>query len=164
MAGLEWDNGIATRLVIFQDWPPDPGRLAGMDDEKRKKIRYIGVVKVAGIGLNEGDGLGAVIPFIVEPSGLSDVDLRTVEVPLETLTSPARPSTTRRLNEVPDSEDELSSDEMYGWGEDDELAAEGLLIDEAALAAERSDEKSDQPPQKRTRTGEPASRISPEQE
>lgn len=67
MAGLEWDNGIATRLVVFQDWPPDPGRLAGMDDEKRKKIRYIGVVKVAGIGLNEGDGLGAVIPFIVEP-------------------------------------------------------------------------------------------------
>lgn len=67
MAGLEWDNGIATRLVVFQDWPPDPGRLAGMDDEKRKKIRYIGVVKVAGIGLNEGDGLGAVIPFIIEP-------------------------------------------------------------------------------------------------
>jgi hypothetical protein len=33
-----------------------------------------------------------------------------------------------------DAGDEPNSDELYGWIEDDEVAAEGLLIDEALVA------------------------------
>lgn len=163
MAGLEWDNGIATRLVMFRDWPPDPGRLADLDDEKRKQVRYIGIVKVGGVGVREADGLGAIIPFTVGTSGLSDVDLKTVEVPIQTLTSPTRPAT-RTYTEVADSEDELGSDEMYGWGEDDEVAAEGLLVDETALRDSPSEARTEQPPQKRRRTDGPEASPPPEED
>lgn len=150
MAGLEWDNGIATRLVLFRDWPLDPGRLVDLEDEKRKKTRYVGAVKVAGVGLNESGGLGTVVPFIIESCGLCDVDLRTVEVPIQTLTSPVR-SSKRTYTEIADSEDEFGSDELYDWGEEDEIAAEGL-IDDAALAGDPPERKSLQPPQKKRAT------------
>lgn len=65
MGGSEWDNGIATRLVVFRDWPPDPGRLVDFNDEKIKQIRYVGIVKVAGVALRDADGLGAIIPFSI---------------------------------------------------------------------------------------------------
>lgn len=164
MAGMEWDNGIATRLVLFRDWPPDPGRLADLhlNDEKRRSIRYVGVVKIAGVGVSEAHGLGAIVPFTIEnvslirlvarsrltpQSGLSDVNLKTEEVPIETLTSPARPPK-RTYEEVADSEDEPGSDEEYGWVEEDEVATEGL-IDEAVLARGLSEGGAEQPPQKK---------------
>ena len=39
----------------------------------------------------------------------------------------------RPLAEIADSEEELGSEDEYGWGEDDELAAEGLINDENLL-------------------------------
>jgi len=49
------------------------------------------------------------------------------------LQSPARPQK-RRYAEIADSEDEgADSDELYGWAEDDEVEAEGLLINRPSL-------------------------------
>jgi hypothetical protein len=49
------------------------------------------------------------------------------------LQSPARPPK-RRYAEIADSEDEgADSDELYGWAEDDEVEAEGLLISHRSL-------------------------------
>ena len=49
------------------------------------------------------------------------------------LQSPARPPK-RRYAEIADSEDEgADSDELYGWAEDDEVEAEGLLINRPSL-------------------------------
>ena len=49
------------------------------------------------------------------------------------LQSPARPPK-RRYAEIADSEDEgVDSDELYGWAEDDEVEAEGLLINHPSL-------------------------------
>lgn len=63
-----------------------------------------------------------------------------------------------------DSEDELGSDEMYGWGEDDEVAAEGLLVDETALRDSPSEARTEQPPQKRRRTDGPEASPPPEED
>lgn len=61
----------------------------------------------------------------------------------------------RRFAEIGDSEEEdLDSDELYAWMEDDELAAEGLLIDEdttpdvnaAADAPSLAESRTDQVP------------------
>jgi len=46
--------------------------------------------------------------------------------------SPIKPPK-RPLAEIADSEDELESEDEYGWGDDDELAAEGLINDESLL-------------------------------
>lgn len=49
------------------------------------------------------------------------------------LQSPDRPPK-RRYAEIADSEDEgADSDELYGWAEDDEVEAEGLLISRRSL-------------------------------
>ncbi|KAF2145247.1 uncharacterized protein K452DRAFT_324951 [Aplosporella prunicola CBS 121167] len=136
MASMEWDNGIANRMVLFRDWPPEQDKLSDVDEERSKRIRFVGLVKAGGIALGEPDGLGAIVPFTVERSGLSDVSLASVELPVQPLASPAPVRTSKRsYAEVADSDDELGSDELYGWDEEDALATEGL-IDEAALVVD----------------------------
>jgi len=48
--------------------------------------------------------------------------------------SPVKPPK-RPLAEIADSEEELGSEDEYGWDEDDELAAESLINDESLLQA-----------------------------
>ncbi|KAK8167683.1 P-loop containing nucleoside triphosphate hydrolase protein [Phyllosticta citrichinensis] len=148
MAGIEWDSGIATRLVLFRDWRPEPSKLTNLEEHRRSQVRFVGVVKMNGTALGEANGLGAVVPFTIEKSGLFDVELKSVEVPMQPLTSPARSTTKRRYAEVADSDDELNSDELYGWGNEDDIAAEGL-IDESDLAIGLARESSSHPPQQK---------------
>jgi hypothetical protein len=58
----------------------------------------------------------------------------------------------RRFTEIDDEENgNPDSDELYGWVEDDEVSAEGLLIEEAAslndanIADSRADLQTDRP-------------------
>jgi hypothetical protein len=67
-------------------------------------------------------------------------------VVLQTKTRPSK----RQFADVDgDAGDEPNSDELYGWIEDDEVATEGLLIDEASIlddmngAGSRSDGNSE---------------------
>lgn len=67
--------------------------------------------------------------------GLCDTDI-TADDTATTMMLPiqARPPK-RTFDEVDDNAaEEPNSDEVYGWIEDDGVAAEGLLIDEAATA------------------------------
>lgn len=148
MAGMEWDSGIATRLVLFRDWPPEPSKLTNLEDHRRSNVRFVGVVKMKWTAPGEANGFGAVVPFTIEKSGLFDVELKSVEVPMQPLTSPARSTTKRRYAEVADSDDEQNSDELYGWGNEDDIAAEGL-IDESDLAIGLARESSLHPPQQK---------------
>ncbi|KAK8218954.1 P-loop containing nucleoside triphosphate hydrolase protein [Phyllosticta capitalensis] len=145
MAGTEWDSGVATRLVLFRDWPPELRKMTNLDENRRNQVRFLGVVKMNGTTLGEADSLGAVLPFTIEKSGLLDMDLKSAEVSMQSFTSPARPAK-RTYTEVADSEDDLSSDELYGWGDD--IAAEGL-IDDSDLIIGLARESSKNPPQKR---------------
>lgn len=65
-------------------------------------------------------------------SGISGLALDTTEVAIQHLTSPSRPPK-RPYTEVADSEDEEHGSDDYGWVEEDELATEGLVTDEAPL-------------------------------
>lgn len=101
-----WDQGIATRLVLFRDWMFRDGAAVG--------FHFAGIQKLN--GKTHQDGLGHVFPFRIQEDGLVGVDFNAGE-PL--LGSPRDSLTKRKLRdtdfEVADSED----DEDYGWDAED---------------------------------------------
>lgn len=134
LAGAEWDAGIANRVVLFRDWPPNDVVCLGQDRERWARLRYAGVLKVNGVGQGEDGLFATVVPFSVETDGL-----RELEVPGEKMAggmsaSPVR-AKKRSFVEIADSDDEFDD---YGWDEEDELAAEGLIVDESLLRAEKT--------------------------
>lgn len=144
MTGLEWENGIATRIVLFRDWAPAVFSAMqgsqGVDETKLQKIRFAGVVKSGGVNAASNEGAaGPVVPFTIENSGMAEILLPSssaadADAPsLQVLTSPVRRPAKRAYDEIADSEGE-GSDAEYGWAEDDDIAAEGL-VEETNLAA-----------------------------
>ncbi|KAF2091914.1 P-loop containing nucleoside triphosphate hydrolase protein, partial [Saccharata proteae CBS 121410] len=131
ISNTEWDNGIATRVVLFRDWAPELDQTIRPEDRKRNELRFLGLLKLAGVSLTEGSDLGIVVPFTINKTGLSTVDVTPDGITMQKLTSPAR-SAKRSFVEIADSDDEANSE--YEWDEEVGVAAEGL-IDEAALAA-----------------------------
>jgi hypothetical protein len=137
ISGTEWDNGISTRLVLFRDWVPAQGKWNDSDSNRLQRARFAGVVKVNGVISADEGGVGNVVPFTIEGTGLQDlavdaaVDI-AAPVPPAQQKSPARPPK-RRKTEIADSdEDEPDSDELYSYLEDDEeVAAEALLFEES---------------------------------
>ncbi|KAF1980190.1 P-loop containing nucleoside triphosphate hydrolase protein [Bimuria novae-zelandiae CBS 107.79] len=134
ISGAEWESGISTRLVLFRDWVPGQGKWSRTDSTRLQKTRFAGVLKVNGVLLAEEGGVGNVVPFAVEEAGLRDMDIAAVDIAAPVVSSEARPK--RRFAEIDDEgREELDSDELYDWLEDDEVAAEGLLINEAPTTA-----------------------------
>ena len=71
MSGVEWDNGIATQLVLFRDWPPNNVVKLSEGKERWEKLRYAGVIKINGVLTAEEGRIDAVIPFSVEKASES---------------------------------------------------------------------------------------------
>ncbi|KAF2235656.1 P-loop containing nucleoside triphosphate hydrolase protein [Viridothelium virens] len=143
LSGKEWDLGVANRVVLFRDWAPEEWRQDSQGKEadgkarvRLEQMRFAGVVKANGVVPGEqtkqGTTLGNVVPFTIDETGI--VPYTSDEKPLRPLSSPIKLSSPtsrkRHFEEVADSEAE--SDDEYGWVEEDEVGAEGL-IDEAAL-------------------------------
>lgn len=143
----EWDNGISTQLCLFRDFPP-----AALQYSQRKgrknAVRYIGVTKAGGTALAEHrDAFSSVIPFTIEKvrlskgvscrssdtdhmqHGLNEVSIDPTEHLSAVLSSPARPTKRpREIIEIEDSEaEDLGSDEEFGWDDEDDIVAEGLV-------------------------------------
>ncbi|KZM21028.1 uncharacterized protein EKO05_0011135 [Ascochyta rabiei] len=122
IAGLEWENGIATRLLLFRDWlPQQPARL--------QNARFAALVKLNGLTLADEGGVGNVVPFAIERHGLRDLDF-TLDHTATTMVLPIQPRPPKRTFDELDENvsEEPNSDQAYGWIEDDGLAADGLLI------------------------------------
>ncbi|KAJ4407074.1 hypothetical protein N0V91_004241 [Didymella pomorum] len=133
ITGIEWENGISTRLLLFRDWvPPQAKAQDKLEADRLQKTRFAGLVKVNGVALTDEGGVGNVVPFAIEQHGLCDVNITTDDTATTTvLPIQARPHK-RTFDEVDENAaEEPSSDEVYGWIEDDGVAAEGLLIDDA---------------------------------
>lgn len=56
ISSTAWEAGIATRIVLFQDWGPE---------SSEESIRYAGVLKAGGILGPSNGGLGRVVPFTI---------------------------------------------------------------------------------------------------
>ncbi|KAF1960816.1 P-loop containing nucleoside triphosphate hydrolase protein [Byssothecium circinans] len=145
ISGSEWDNGISTRLVLFRDWAAGQGNSTTSDPSRLQKARFAGILKANGATLADEGGVGEVVPFVVDSTGLYDMNIATIDIAAPTISSEARPLK-RRFAEMDDDNGEPdegvhgpNSDELYGWVEDDEVAAEGLLFEDASPASERND-------------------------
>ncbi|KAH7379509.1 P-loop containing nucleoside triphosphate hydrolase protein [Pyrenochaeta sp. MPI-SDFR-AT-0127] len=132
LSGVEWENGISTRLVLFRDWVRQGNANGNADADRLRKARFVGLVKANGLGLADEGGVGNVVPFIVDESGLCNLDIAGDDITAPPVVATGRRPPKRAFADIDeDAGDEPNSDELYGWIEDDEVAAEGLLIDEA---------------------------------
>ncbi|KAK3062835.1 hypothetical protein LTS18_003267 [Coniosporium uncinatum] len=124
LSSLEWDNGISTQLVIFRDWPPSDK----VKDARWQRVRFVGAIKVNGALLGGDGGVGTVVPFTIEKSGLSEINISSAALSVPPLSSPHR-SLKRSFDEIADSDGEaVGSDDEYGWADEDQMiAAEGLV-------------------------------------
>lgn len=67
ISGTEWENGIATQLVLFRDWPPRRNTQITADEAERwKGLRYVGVIKVKGVLAADDGRFETVVPFSIE--------------------------------------------------------------------------------------------------
>ncbi|KAF1832711.1 hypothetical protein BDW02DRAFT_570796 [Decorospora gaudefroyi] len=140
ISGAEWENGVSTRLVLFRDWDLS-GKFSDEADAARlHRIRFAGVVKANGVALAEEAGVGNVVPFTIETNGLCDISIPPDDIAAH-LVVPTEPRPPKRsFTEIDeDAAVEPSSDELYGWSEDDDVAAEGLLLDEVPPVFEEVD-------------------------
>ncbi|EFQ93157.1 hypothetical protein P3342_007706 [Pyrenophora teres f. teres] len=136
MAGVEWENGVSTRLVLFRDWIRLGKGSDKLDADKLQRARFIGLVKANGVSLADEGGVGNVIPFTIENAALCEMSIAADDVTPLLVSTHARPPKRHFAEVDEDAPEEPKSDELYGWIEDDEVATEGLLIDEAPLENE----------------------------
>ena len=67
MSGVEWENGISTRLVLFRDWVPGQAKPNDTKDADRLlRVRFAGVVKTNGVALTDEGDVGSVVPFMID--------------------------------------------------------------------------------------------------
>ncbi|KAI1482639.1 hypothetical protein F4774DRAFT_370354 [Daldinia eschscholtzii] len=102
-----WEQGIATRLVLFRDWI--------MESDTVHDVRFAGIQKLN--GKTTPGGLSQVFAFHVENDGLVGVGLDGNQASL-----PLSPTSRhkRKLGQT-DFEVADSEGEDYGWEDDDEL-------------------------------------------
>ncbi|KAF2995118.1 hypothetical protein E8E13_004279 [Curvularia kusanoi] len=132
VTGIEWENGVSTRLLLFRDWVPQQARAQDkIEVDRLQNTRFAGLVKRNGVALADEGGVGNVVPFAIESHGLCDINITTDDTATSMVLPIQARASKRTFDEVDqDVTEEPNSDEVYGWVEDDGVAAEGLLIDD----------------------------------
>ncbi|KAI1407048.1 P-loop containing nucleoside triphosphate hydrolase protein [Hypoxylon sp. FL1857] len=102
-----WEQGIATRLVLFRDWI--------VESEKVHDVHFVGIQKLNGKATP--GGISRVYAFTVQSGGIVNVDLDENQPSLPLSPSP---NLKRKLSQT-DFEVADSEGEDYGWEEEDEL-------------------------------------------
>ncbi|KAF1995433.1 P-loop containing nucleoside triphosphate hydrolase protein [Amniculicola lignicola CBS 123094] len=153
ISGAEWENGVSTRLVLFRDWIPAQGKSTDTDADRLQKARFVGVVKANGVTLAEERSVGNVVPFAIDSTGLCDINIATVDIAAPMAPTPQTSLSKRRFAEIGDSEEDADpdSDELYGWIEDDQVAAEGLLVVEQSDDINTAESRTDRVPEERSK-------------
>ncbi|CAO2652878.1 Nn.00g022890.m01.CDS01 [Neocucurbitaria sp. VM-36] len=137
ISGVEWENGVSTRLVLFRDWVRQGKANNTADVDRLRRTRFVGLVKANGTAFADEGGVGNVVPFTIENFGLCDISIAAEDITAPILLSTqARPPKRLYAEIDEDAAEEPNSDELYGWIEDDEVATEGLLVDEAHPAGD----------------------------
>lgn len=134
ISGVEWENNISTRLVLFRDWIRESKTSSAGDNNRLPKARFAGVVKMNGVVFAEEGAVGTVVPFMIENGVLCDLDINADDIVPPTFLVKDSKTPKRPFSEIDEAaDDDPNSDELYGWFfEDDEVAAEGLLIEETS--------------------------------
>ena len=123
----EWDAGITTRMVIFQDWAVLPkGRNDGNGEVRR--ARHISVTRSGGLVAGDEREPGNVVTFEISGGIMKESEVEHSHSAHTPIASEGRPLK-RTFSQVADSEDEgLGSDDDYGWAEDDQVRYADFVI------------------------------------
>lgn len=66
ISGVEWENGVSTRLVLFRDWVRQASNNDSADADRLRRARFVGLVKANGVALADEGGVGSVVPFVID--------------------------------------------------------------------------------------------------
>lgn len=66
ISGVEWENGVSTRLVLFRDWVRQGRTNDHAHADKLHKARFAGVVKTNGVAVSDERDVGSVVPFSIQ--------------------------------------------------------------------------------------------------
>jgi len=126
-----WDAGIHNRIVLFRDW--ETIRDQQSRENRTQASRFAGVVKIANVAY---EGLGKVVSFTIDESGLREIAV-TRDMSRSTVLSILPGPTLKRKREViadsQSEEEDVGSDEEFGWAGEDSLAIEGLDDDQGPI-------------------------------
>ncbi|MCJ1397256.1 hypothetical protein MMC11_000448 [Xylographa trunciseda] len=129
-----WDAGIHNRIVLFRDWEATHDQQGR--ENRTKAIRFAGVVKIANVAY---EGLGKVVSFTIEQSGLKEIAIPRNTSPSTVLPMLQGPTLKRKREVVADSqseEEDVGSDDEFGWAGEDSLEIEGLNDDQGHVPEE----------------------------
>ncbi|MCJ1285281.1 hypothetical protein MMC26_004621 [Xylographa opegraphella] len=130
-----WDAGIHNRIVLFRDWEIAHDQQSR--ENRTKAIRYAGVTKIANVTY---EGLGKVVSFTTAQGGLQELAVpRNVSPSIVLPIAPGPKLKRKREAEVADSqseEEEVGSDEEFGWAGEDSLAIDGPNEDQGHVFAD----------------------------
>jgi len=124
LSGKEWEGPISSRIALFRDFTPrdlnQDNILEDYADDLFDRLRYAGVLKANGVMTLENDIFRDVIPFTISDAGTILPITFPTPSSAPVIRSPT-PRRKRRLNEIPDSEDdwdaEVESLDGYEWEE-----------------------------------------------
>ncbi|MCJ1434410.1 hypothetical protein MMC27_003778 [Xylographa pallens] len=126
-----WDAGIHNRIVLFRDWELVQDQQSR--DYRTKAIRFAGVVKIANVAY---EGLGKVVSFTIEQSGLRELAIPSNVNPSIVLPIVLGHRLKRKREEVADSqseEEDVGSDEEFGWAGEDSFTIDGPNDDQGHI-------------------------------
>lgn len=127
----EWESTITTRILLFRSWASASKENKLSQRSHQKAARFAKIIKTGGIIHIEGKN-GDPIAFEIDDGGVHE--LNGVRLMHHALHMDAVVPSKRSHDDVGD-EDAETSDNEYGWTEEDvQLAAEGL-VDERFLTA-----------------------------
>ncbi|KAI1640282.1 hypothetical protein F4809DRAFT_590806 [Biscogniauxia mediterranea] len=152
-----WEQGIATRLVLFKDWI--------MKGDVLGDTHLVGIQKTN--GKPNPNGIGPVFAFEVDSAGLVGVELDRNQSSMSLKSTP-RPK--RKLGQT-DFEIADSEDEDYGWEDTDELprmpsqvqGSEDLLLGPADADGDEDEYESDEDSERQVLLRESPAPTDPEQ-
>ncbi|MCJ1368090.1 hypothetical protein MMC16_007229 [Acarospora aff. strigata] len=130
ISGPIWEAGISCRIVLFRDWPLYRASIERQEVvDQVEEVRYAGVLKAGGIVYGDSEGVGKVVAFAITDGGLRELESVSLGGDQGSLPILPGPSLKRKRDEIADSQsedEELGSDEEFGWMDDDIVAGEGF--------------------------------------
>lgn len=65
ISGQDWDNTMATRILLFRDWAPDLDFRVDKSPSSHQSARFAGVLKTGGLSLSAKSEIGSVVAFTI---------------------------------------------------------------------------------------------------
>jgi hypothetical protein len=114
LGGKEWEEPLSSRIALFRDFAPHDLNhetiLEAHEDVLFDRLRHAGVLKANGVVTIEHDAFKNVIPFTISDTGsILPITFPTPSSAPVLIKSPA-PVRKRRLDEIPDSEEDWDAE------------------------------------------------------